>query len=137
VGESVYPSTNLTAITIRFKISGAYQASLYATASLYNTTGTATAYAASAATSILLVNLNQTNALNSSANFVCYIYNPASTSVYKACNITGQSSGTAAVLANYITSGWYAGTGALTGVRFLPISGNINGTFRLYGIKTS
>ena len=137
VANGVYPSTaGGQAIYMRFKISGTYATAAYAYAILSNTAGTATAVATSGAAQIAINNLSTAGLSNITSNFICTIYNPSSSSVYKVSTITGQSNANS-TLGNFTTSAWYAQNTALTGVRFLMATGNINGTFRLYGIKKS
>jgi hypothetical protein len=136
VANSVYPSTTGQVIWIRFKISGAYATSLYNYATMYNTGATVSGNQGVSQAQIILTNLSASNSTSITSNFTCNVYAPSSTSVYKTWTVNGISNNTG-TLANFITSAWYAGTTALTGVRFLAASGNINGTFRLYGIKKS
>ena len=136
VANSVYPSTTGQVIWIRFKISGVYATSLYNYATMYNTGATVTGNQGVSQAQIILTNLSASNSTSITSNFTCNVYAPSSTSVYKTLTVNGISNNVG-TLANFITSSWYAGTTALTGVRFLAASGNINGTFRLYGIKKS
>ena len=72
-----------------------------------------------------------------SANFRMFVHNPSSTAVMKAIDWTGTSQASTSTMSQISGAGFNQGTAALTGVRFLAASGNINGTFRLYGIRNS
>jgi hypothetical protein len=125
-----------TTTYIRFKISGAYSSSaLYAYAQAYNT-GAATGAGGSSANQIVLTPGSPTASSAISNNFICYVYNPLSSSLYKICNIVGHS-WNGGTITNFTTSAFYNAITPLTGVRFLGASGTITGTFRLYGIKNS
>jgi hypothetical protein len=73
-------------------------------------------------------------------NFHMRIYNPSSTTLCKRVDMTGSSVRSAGALASLAYGhGGNSGTGALTGIRFLPSGGvtMTTGTFRLYGIANS
>jgi hypothetical protein len=87
--------------------------------------------------SILLNPQGAAVSANLTTNFICYLYNTASSSLYKTGNIVGQSWNSVSVLNNFIGSLTYQDTPAVTGVRIFAVTGNFSGTFRLYGIKNS
>lgn len=74
----------------------------------------------------------------STGNYVMYVHNPASTTKYKTIYWNGYfTNDTEATVMSVGSAAYTGGTQALTGVRFYASSGNISGTFRLYGIKNS
>jgi hypothetical protein len=123
---------------MQFKVSGSYSSStIYMYSSIINnSTATAPSGQGQAAETSIQIVPQSTNQANRAHNFICYVYNASSTSLYKTVNIVGQSwSGTN--LGNFITTGAYQDTPAVTGVRIFAVAGNLSGTFRLYGIKNS
>jgi hypothetical protein len=132
------------AFNMRFKIGASYFSSGlydYHVTNLVDSSASYAASAAEAATSIaVLTSLDST--ANSTAGFVMYVYKPAATNILKQVSWTG------AIMRQNASSSAYSNMGAggvgdsqigaLTGVRFLMASGNINaGAFRLYGIANS
>jgi hypothetical protein len=141
---SLYPSTNSTSLQCRLKINGSYQTASYewwgswlssnASANVFSGSGTVgeTGY-------IRIGAATQWSWITSrTGNLLVYITNPASTSITKHIYYTGSQYDRDGFVVSLAGAGAYeGGTQALTGVRFLMSSGNINGTFRLYGIKNS
>ena len=133
-------SVDGTYLSAQLKVGGSYQTTNYkgvvgSTTSINNTQ---TINSMQTSTQIPLA-FSIGSAAGEHVNFVAYVSNPASTSLFKmiraiSWNITdsGDSRQGDAV-------GHYSGsTAALTGVQFLMLTGNIvSGTFRLYGISNS
>jgi hypothetical protein len=149
IGVDVRPSTNAVNIYCRLKVGGTYRATGYSRISYGNNTnsgGTVVASQGTAETHIL-VNTSTGggtgvvfNAAADAGFLIMYIQKPARTganqNVFGDYIYTPEDAG--AVIAKGSFAGAYkGGYGALTGVRILASSGNINGTFRLYGIKNS
>jgi hypothetical protein len=128
-------------LRIRFKLSGGYSSADYSyhSTKLESNVGTYDASANSGATQLLAATNVATGAANSvQGNF--YIYNPSSTTSYKAIHgvvVNGfDNSGSART--THLHGANNTDTSALTGLRFFMSVGNISaGTFRLYGIKNS
>jgi len=90
-----------------------------------------------AATTIRIIG-NVDNVANASASFSMYIYYPSSTTLSKMVVWTAASVDTSTYVRLSYGAGFNTGTSAMTGIRFLPLSGTFTGgTFRLYGIKNS
>ena len=129
-----------TRVMMRFKVSGSYSSSaLYSYANMYNNAQDPNTFAGTGGTietEIVINPSNVTSSANLTTNFICYLYNAASTSLYKTGNIVGQSWNGSNLL-NFNNTVTYKDTPAVTGVRISAITGNVSGTFRLYGIKNS
>ncbi len=129
-------SSTADRINCRLKIGGSYITTAtygYHTniSSDSATTYSALAGASGAATSITITDNN-----NGYANFVMRVHAPASATILKQVDWDGCQYHTAS--ARHTRGvGLNTGTSALTGVRFFGATGNITGTFRLYGIKKS
>ena len=125
-------------LRMRFKVSGSYSSSsLYMYVVIFNktTSTTPTGQGQTIEPDIQIVP-QSTNQANLAHNFICYVYNAPSTSLYKTVNIVGQSWDDDNI-SNFITTATYKDTPAVTGVRIFAATGNLSGTFRLYGIKNS
>jgi hypothetical protein len=137
---SAVSTVSSTRLTMRFKVSGSYSSSaLYGYAVIYNANGASrdpVGEGQASETEILINPMSPTVSANLTTNFICYLYNTASTSLYKTCNIVGQSWSSSS-LGNFINTVTYRDTPAVTGVRIFAATGNVSGTFRLYGIKNS
>ena len=139
VGELVYPSTTNTFLLCRFKL-GTYLTASYETIfQRFTGTNTATGATPSASTSGSVFP-DLTNTTANSASFVMWVPFPSSLTRQK--NVywtgTGQTGGSTSQVQGIINQNdASSATTALTGLRFLSSSGNLNGTFRLYGIKNS
>jgi hypothetical protein len=140
VAEDFFPATDGAQLYVRLKIGGSYVANTY-----YGVYGNAYSndttqpINANSNNGFIQIATEMSNASNKKASFVLYTTNPTSTSIYKSVFMAGagfRNTGSAA--AWLMCSGYYGGaTSALTGIRFYANSGNISGTFRLYGIKNS
>jgi len=131
-------------IRARLKINGTYQTgSTYkfflqfpssdAATYITDVSGTTQAYI-----SVTGCNINIASYPASTSNFVMYIHNPASTTKHKGIYWSGVAVNNSNNIVQIVGSAAnQSGTQALTGVRFYADSGNISGTFRLYGIKNS
>jgi hypothetical protein len=131
-------------IRARIKISGAYSsASIYDwisdRAGTNSPNGT---NSANTATSIIKITSddNVYSGTPAASNFVMYVYNPASTSLYKFFSAHGQTTSLGddkqVTRINHCSNA--TTTSAMTGIRFFLSTGNItSGSFRLYGIKKS
>jgi hypothetical protein len=139
VGELVYPSTNAQYLLCRFKL-GTYLTASYETIFQgWTNTTTSSGTSPSAATSgSVFYNLKDNE--ERSASFVMYIPFPSSLTRQKNVywqGVAQQNGSTAQVQGIINQNDASSATTALTGLRFLSSSGNLNGTFRLYGIKNS
>jgi hypothetical protein len=139
VAVDVSVATDTAQLRARLKIGGSYIAnSTYKyigmvatnadTSNTFFATGTNAAY--------IQVTPNLTNTANYTSAFVAYISTPAGSTI-KSMFVNGVASVSGPAVSQIATSGYNSNTDALTGVRFLASSGNISGTFRLYGIKNS
>jgi hypothetical protein len=149
VGVDFRPSTAAVNIYCRLKVGGTYRATSYSRISYGNNTNSGGAFVGSQGTAETYILVNTTtaggtgvvhNGAEAAGFFIMYIQKPARTgahqSVFGDYIYTPEDAG--ATLAKGSFAGAYkGGYGALTGVRILASSGNINGTFRLYGIKNS
>lgn len=137
VAQDVVPSTNGRHLQCRMKISGSYASTGYSFQIEYGNSGTSFIYAGSSSAQVDL-GYNQPNAATDSktvSGFIVNVLNPSGTTAMKTCLIKGQY---------LVSGGTYVGTmdgafsntsaGAVTGLRFFFDTGNISGTFRLYGI---
>jgi len=123
---------------MRFKVSGSYSSStIYMYATIFNNaTSTSPIGQGDTIGDSIQIVPQSTNQANRAHNFIFYVYNASSTSLYKTVNIVGQS-WSVNNLGNFITTATYPDTPAVTGVRIFAATGNLSGTFRLYGIKNS
>jgi len=141
--RAIAPVTAADEILLRVQIAGSYLAANYvwhaaflsSTASTYNG-GSSTG---SGLTDNIQLVSNGGNGTNDRGFFEIDIDNPAGTGALKRINWTGGYGTTAgAVLLASIGSGIYhAGTGAVTGIRLICNTGNILGSWSLYGVRTS
>jgi hypothetical protein len=128
---------------MRFKVSGTYQTGGYRGvlwSSAY-TSGLGTISATNDGIIIFESHYASTRPLEKS-DFTVYINRPSDTTAYKNVHFIGAGFGesSSAALRNVAVEGggtWTDNTNAITGFQFLCSAGNINGTFRLYGIKKS
>jgi hypothetical protein len=127
-------------LNMRFKVSGSYSSSaLYSFSIMFNNANDGTTFNGTGGTTETEARVTPTSptvSANLTSNFICYLYNVASTSLYKTGNIVGQA-WNSANLVNYNGAVTYQDTPAVTGVRIFAATGNLSGTFRLYGIKNS
>lgn len=139
VGELIYPSTQYQYLLCQFKL-GTYLTASYETV-FQGFTGTTTSTGVTpSATSSGSVFFNLNNTAAKSASFVMWIPFPSSLTRQKNVywqGVAQQNGSTAQVQGIINQNSASSDTTALTGLRFLSSSGNLNGTFRLYGIKNS
>jgi hypothetical protein len=148
VMTGVYPSTDANDLTCRLKVNGTYQVTNYQYCVTYVSAQSSSYIQNSAvvqSSAYLSYGLLSNSPLRQ-YEAVMFIHNPSGTNNAKIFNLRGSyityASGSDKVINLSAAGGFYEGgsgmsTAALTGVRFLMTSGNINGTFRLYGIKNS
>jgi hypothetical protein len=142
VGVGIY-GTTANNIYIRLKIGGSYQAGTsyrYGAAGISSTSITLSGVRDNATDAIRTANTDLLSAASdTTANIIAYIPNPSSTTTYKSIfgQAFGGNGGNDAQWAQFVGFARGAATSALTGVRFFNATGNIYGTFRLYGIKNS
>jgi hypothetical protein len=143
VGEGMFSSTNSTKVQILLKIGGSYVAATsyrYAAGGLDSSSATLSADVGNSSAVIETSNDNTlSNASDTTANIIVYIPNPSSTTLYKTAfgQVFGGNGDNDAIWSQFVGFARGAATSALTGVRFKASSGNLTGTFRLYGIKNS
>lgn len=135
IANDIQPSVNGDSIWVRMKIGGAYVSTgtyRYVLNSISGTgVGTGNTFASQTATEInLLLSTGNTE----TANLVAYIYRPSGTTNQKTMSWQGQTGASGGQMTGSTGSAGNSGTSALTGIRFLCSTGNISGTFRLYGI---
>jgi len=140
VASAITVSDTNSIIGARLKIGGSYiSTGTYPTFRM-QPESSSNAFAGSgdtAATTIRIIG-NVDNVANASANFSMYIYSPSSTTLSKMVVWTAASVDTNTYVRLSYGAGFNTGTAAMTGIRFLPVSGTFtSGTFRLYGIKNS
>jgi hypothetical protein len=131
------PSSTVSGWYSRLKVGGSYDTTNYSYNQLYLIANSLTV-ATRATTNGSFIQIGRgAEDTNSFSSFVIYVPNPSSTSVKKTIYWTGFSQYND-VMNTYMGSGMYTGsTSALTGVQIYASSGNLTGTFRLYGIKNS
>jgi hypothetical protein len=120
----------------RFKISGSYATTGYNYSILYNSTSTVTANGVTSSSNGQVNFFQSALSASNYYGFVFYVYSAADTANPKTVSFSGFGGGGTAQI-QFVGGGSYASGAALTGIRFLMISGTITGTFRLYGIKNS
>jgi len=127
----------------QMKIGGSYITSATYQGAVDRTPANSNAYSGFAQpldspTSISLMGTNASNTAGTCSNFVMFIHNPSSTSLSKYVEWTGNFIDSSEILRKSFGTGGNSGTGALTGIKFFPTSGNItSGTFRLYGLANT
>jgi hypothetical protein len=140
VANGITVSDTNGVIAARLKIGGSYITSGTYPAFRMQPESQSNAFAGAgdtAQTSIRIIG-NVGNDANSSASFSMYIYYPSNTTISKMVVWTGASVDTSTYARLSYGAGFNTGTAAMTGIRFLPLSGTFSsGTFRLYGIKNS
>jgi len=137
-GHNVIPSNNGDHGFIRIRTSGGQQTSSYQRTRMWMYAGAATVNpdASLSATSIEFGFGQSVNGTHG-ADFISYIANPSSTSIYKTIKTLTQTFDSSPHLAQHHTTGaWTGGTNAITGIDYFWQSGNTNsGIFKLYGVK--
>jgi hypothetical protein len=137
VGSAIFAQTATGQMSAKMKIGGSYVATDYDFSITIPTSGAAT-YDGAAGQAAFSINMHTvaTNSVGESYSFTMYIPQPANTNVFKQIYWTGVASRATSVgQKNGVAHN--RSTSALTGIQFFMASGNINGTFRLYGIKNS
>ena len=139
IGKNVFGSVDDQLMKCRLKIGGAYITSSDYSYQLEVSKGSD---AANTYTSLqgqgessIVVQKGLSNTADTPRNFTMRIYAPTSTTSFKSIN--WDSAGTTIYQNNALKGngvGMVGTAGALTGVRFFMASGNISGTFYLYGI---
>jgi len=141
IGTGIVVATNGDGITCRMKISGSYvtTATYSYHARLLSSDSTAYNSEASTGSTVITITNELGNTAGKSLNFKMLIQSPASTTLQKTIIWEGHS--VRQSFDNAVSLGGSAkntGTGALTGIRFIPQSATItSGKFRLYGIANS
>lgn len=137
VGSGIFAQTSTGQMSARMKLGGSYATADYDYSfSTPNSGGTAYAGGAGEAQAEISMQTVATNSVGETYSFTMYIPQPASTALIKQIYWTGVGS-RATNMGQKNGAGHNRATTALTGVRFFMASGNINGTFRLYGIVNS
>ena len=137
VGSGIFAQTSTGQMSARMKLSGSYATADYDYSfSTPNSGGTAYAGGAGEAQAEISMQTVATNSAGETYSFTMYIPQPASTALIKQIYWTGVGS-RATNMGQKNGAGHNRATTALTGIRFFMASGNINGTFRLYGIVNS
>ena len=136
VADSVKCTVDNSIFRCKLKIGGSYLSADYAfkvdVSASDNTT-----YSGISSDSGGLINIidSVSNASAANLNFSMFVRHPSSTTLQKQVDWTGAScKGVTPVVRTSRGVGTNTGTAALTGVQFFADSGNISGTFRLYGI---
>lgn len=142
IGSNVVGSTGGQDFMVRMKIGGSYiTTATYGRVAIRLTAASSTIATDIADDNASAIRMAESVAALSSRpfNFIMYVSNPSSTSVVKNVFWHGNFSYDTTSQAVFFSTGAgrNTGTDALTGVRFYLTSGNISGTFRLYGIKNS
>jgi hypothetical protein len=143
VAASVRPVSDGVSLIARQKQGGAYKVDNYQYhLSISNNSSASYTGSANGNTTSYLVAYDLSDAAGgpeNGASFVMYIPNPSNTTLRKTVFATGVVNSANAGAAQMTLAGAnFDLTSALTGIRFLFTSGNIDsGTFRLYGIKNS
>jgi len=147
VAVNLYTSTNGVQLYCRLKVAGSYQTNSYSHGN-FGTTATNTTLNATNETNGAYIRLNIGGGgdtlmradSTTPAMLILYTQNPANTSTYKM--VSGSLAYTPEDGGYRYTHGQVGGrhhntVGALTGIQFFASTGNLYGTFRLYGIKNS
>lgn len=140
--SGVTVSVDDVVINLQYKLSGAYVTTpTYLHRGQYSVTSNSayTNYNAGSPGPVSAIRLGPCgNGASSSFDASIKIYNPTSTTTKKMCHFEGASGQANTDAVHFMGMGTNQGTGALTGLRILPASGNIvAGKFRLYGIANT
>lgn len=142
VANSIFGTVNNN-LYARMKIGGTYIETTsyrFATGGINSTSGVWSYDTGNSQERIPLTQANPvSNTAGNSTNFLMYIPNPSSTTSFKTVfgQVFGGDNNNDALFSHFVGYARGAATSALTGVRIYSGSGNITGTFRLYGIKKS
>ena len=139
VATDVRPSANNRSVRITLKIGGSYLTAGYRYH--YETTNSGTATLAGAVganqSDIIISGSYFDSSATASGNFTVSVSNPTA-SIWHKIDVKGGYTDSGPIFHKInCFGGQKTTTGALTGVRFAMHSGNISGTFRLYGINKS
>ena len=135
------PASNAS-IYVQLKIGGSYQASWYRQNQIYLVTGGSITAYTDVPSQIYLSTAAGTvigSQAGSTANGEFWLFNPSNSAIRPSYKYSLEGT-TDTFSTQQITYGggiWDNGNGAVTGVKFYASTGNINGTFRLYGYKNS
>lgn len=126
-----------SSVSARVKIAGAY-----VTTSTYNwhlsiPNSSSTSYASNAGASQTSIRIIGGLGSAGVASWTTEIHSPAGTVNRKIINTFGGAIDGNGYMVSTTGAGTNSGTGAVTGLQFIPGSGTLTGTFRLYGIKNS
>jgi hypothetical protein len=139
--SGLVPVTSGTILRVELKIGGVYRTADYRGAYLGGPAGQSTYTGSQDFFQLSSGGGGLSNLARASNNGEFWVFNPASTTLDKNIKWFFQGfSETTDTAQTTLGSGRYKDTGstdALTGVRFYMSSGNISGTFRLYGYKNS
>jgi hypothetical protein len=117
------------------KVSGSYQTSSYRWSYFYNNKNFGSSGDGSGNANQINLCQSVTTSTSSTINYVVNVWSAPLTTGHKL--ITWMGNVTTDTINMFGTGAWVNGTGALTGVRFAPVSGTVSGVFRLYGIQNS
>jgi len=141
--RAIAPVTAADEIILQVKIAGAFLTTGYVWHTMRGA-DTADAYSGVSSTGVSLTNgiylaVNGGNSVNDRGMYEIDIDNPSAAGILKRINWHGGYGASAGVSAlTSIGSGIYhAGTGAVTGIRLICNTGNILGSWSLYGVRTS
>ena len=126
-----------SSVSARVKIAGAY-----VTTSTYNwhlsiPNSSSTSYASNAGASQTSIRIIGGLGSAGVASWTTEIHSPAGTVNRKIINTFGGAIDGNGYMVSTTGAGTNSGTGAVTGLQFIPGAGTLTGTFRLYGIKNS
>jgi hypothetical protein len=138
-GSEIVPQTDGTALHMRFSTDGgsSFLAANYRHSRIINADGSVPAGGGSASDAQIILYNGLGNASVESGSFRVFLHAPAS-SLYKLVHssTTGIVNSNSASSTAVFVSGTYTGaTSAINAVRFLMSSGNINGKFKLFGVR--
>lgn len=136
VASGIYASSANTTLLCRLKIGGAY-AALYYSYHTNTSSSSAATYNGVAAATQAQIQIGQSDLLSSSSGLTadfCMTLLDVNGASYKGFFTNGRSG---YKVTNLNCIGHHADTGVLSGVRLYAGSGNLTGTFKLYGIKKS
>lgn len=140
IGSGIYSSADTQALQMQFKLGGAYIATntYYSHIGAVTTASDAYGGAPTSSGTAFLLSPTMPNAANTAMSLALTLFNSNSTTRYKSftANVVGIRDSDGALFTG--AGGGYNNTAesnTLTGVRFKFPVGNINGVFKLYGIK--
>lgn len=137
IAQEIQPASAGTALWLRLKVSGSYQTASYAWNAIVNNDTTIADPQNISDAKILLTDtmglgLSASVASNS---FEIIVSNPSNTTDYKMVRWTGSLIPNAQTNGTIVGGGYYSGTAAVTGIRIMMSSGNIDeGYFQIFGL---